>query len=383
MAQFESFTLKVLPKLAGENLGLVRLIEFTMGLDAFRRIPARRLLEVQGDNLIDLLVLIFAEACDDILRGGLLKDYVEREEELPVVRGRLLGARQVLKRFGQVDRLICRFDEHEHDVVENQLIAAALRAAAPRTSEEGLRHRTHRMYGIFSEVCDPDVLDLSAARRSVEYHRQNQHYRQAHQLAWIILDALGVEDILAPGAVRSFAFLIDMDRLFEMFVARLIQRLLINTGDRVRYQRRDRSIIWNEDMRRPYSTVVPDVLVERRRGERLTRLPVDAKYKLYDERRVSPGDIYQSFLYAYAYGTTGGRAGVIVHPSSSGATTTRWLSVRGADRLVASNLYVLSVPIPNALDELESRAIGPTLKATLDVLKAALAERDVSAQLVS
>jgi 5-methylcytosine-specific restriction enzyme subunit McrC len=374
VVRFEGFAVRVVPKLAGENLGLVRMIEFTTGLDALRRIPGQRLLEVHGDSLMDLVVLLLAEACEDLLRAGLLKDYVEREDELPVVRGRLLGARQVLRRFGQVDRLVCRFDEHEHDVVENQLLAAALRAIGSKVGDDVLRHRTHRLQGVFSEVSDPDALDLPAARRGLEYHRQNENYRQAHELAWIVLDALGVEDVLAPGEVKSFAFLIDMDRLFELFVARLIKHVLAGTGDRVHYQRRDRSIIWDEDVRRPYSAVVPDILIERGRGAGLSRLPVDAKYKLYDERRVSPDDIYQSFLYAYAYGRRGWPSGLIVHPSSTGGAATKRLSVRGTGGLVASNLYVLSLPIPKALAEFETGTLGPTLTSVLEVLEAAVGE---------
>ena len=41
-----------------------------------------------------------------ILRGGLLADYVEREDEIPVLRGRLLGDQQVLRRRSGAKR--CR-----------------------------------------------------------------------------------------------------------------------------------------------------------------------------------------------------------------------------------------------------------------------------------
>jgi hypothetical protein len=40
----------------------------------------------------------------------------------------------------------------------------------------------------------------------------------------------------------------------------------------------------------------------------IDRVAIDAKYKLYDERRLSSGDVYQSFLYAYAYGNTSGHS---------------------------------------------------------------------------
>lgn len=35
------------------------------------------------------------------------------------------------------------------------------------------------------------------------------------------------------------------------------------------------------------------------------RLPVDAKYKLYDRRPIDQGDVYRTFFYAFAYATGG------------------------------------------------------------------------------
>jgi hypothetical protein len=41
--------------------------------------------------------------------------------------------------------------------------------------------------------------------------------------------------------------------------------------------------------------LVPDLIIESLDGPR-QRLPIDAKYKLYDSRKVSAGDVYQSFI---------------------------------------------------------------------------------------
>jgi 5-methylcytosine-specific restriction enzyme subunit McrC len=120
VARFEQVEVRVVPKLAGGDLGLLEMLEFASGLNALRRSSGVRTLATEGVNLFDLVALLLAESCERIARGGLLADYVETEDELPAVRGRLLGDRQVLKRFGQVDRVICRFDELEQDVVENQ-----------------------------------------------------------------------------------------------------------------------------------------------------------------------------------------------------------------------------------------------------------------------
>ena len=374
VVRFERFEVRVVPKLAGDNLGLVEMIEFATGLGALRRSASTRTLQAEGAGLLDLIALLLAEATEAILRGGLLADYVEREDDLPVVRGRLLADQQVLRRFGRVDRLVCRFDEHEQDILENRLLAAALGQCATRISHESVRRRVRRQLAIFHEVCRVDELNLEAARGGITYHRLNEHYRDAHALAWLLLDGLGTKDLLAPGETRCFAFLIDMNRLFEMFVYRLVDRLLAGTGLRVHYQRGDRSIILNALTNQPYARVVPDVLVDKVAAP-AARVAIDAKYKLYDERKLSSGDVYQSFLYAYAYGASGGTllpAALLVYPSSTRSGRSVRLRIRSAQKLAAAEILALGLSIPDALSEIARGVRGPATAAIIEAIQQGL-----------
>lgn len=373
VVRFERFEVRVVPKLAGDNLGLVEMIEFTNGLDSLRRSSSIRTLHAEGAGLLDLIALLLAEATEAILRGGLLAGYVEREDDLPVVRGRLLADQQVLRRFGRIDRLICRFDEHEQDILENRLLAAALGQCATRVSHESVRRRVRRLLAILQEVCRADDMNLEAARREITYQRHNEHYRDAHTLAWLLLDNLGTKDLLARGKTRCFAFLIDMNRLFESFVYRLIDHPIVRAGLRVHYQRGDRSIILNALTNQPYARVVPDVLVDRVVGP-TARLAIDAKYKLYDERKLSSGDVYQSFLYAYAYAGSGGSipAALLVYPSSTRSTRSVRLRIRSAQTLVAAEILALGLSIPDALIEVARGSRGPATTALAEAIQQGL-----------
>ena len=64
-------------------------------------------------------------------------------------------------------------------------------------------------------------------------------------------------------------------------------------------------------MRGGYSTITPDLVIEEAATGR--SVPVDIKYKAYDVKKISTGDIYQTFLYAYALGDdpTERRAGIL------------------------------------------------------------------------
>jgi 5-methylcytosine-specific restriction enzyme subunit McrC len=371
VVRFERFEVRVVPKLARDNLGLVEMIQFAGGLDALRWNSSARTLHAEGVGLFDLLALLFVEASESVLRGGLLTDYVEREGDLPVVRGRLLGDQQVMRRFGRVDRLVCRFDEHEQDIVENQLLAAALSRCATRVGHDTVRRRARGLFAIFQQVCQADELNLEAIRGRITYHRLNEHYRECHALAWLLLDGLGVRDLLAPGETRCFAFLIDMNRLFERFVFRVVNRLLAGAGIRVHYQRGDPSIILNASTNRPYARVIPDVLIEASRSGRTARVAVDAKYKLYDERALSSGDVYQSFLYAYAYGGAGGRvlpAAILVYPSSTRSSRSVRLRVRSAHTLAGAEILALGLSIPDTLAEVTRNTRGPTTRAIIEAI---------------
>jgi len=127
-------------------------------------------------------------------------------------------------------------------------------------------------------------------------------------------------------------------------------------------QRRDRSIIENELTGRPYGTIIPDILLDDRRlGLRPIRLPVDAKYKLYDLRHLDPADVYQAFFYAYAYHRPSGDdlgipAALLMYPSTEAGIRTA-LRVRRADGTATARIRALGVDIPRVIAAIDTRSI--------------------------
>ena len=346
--------IRIVPKVTSDQLGLVRLLDYASGLDALTRLPDGATLEAAGDSLLEVFVLLFVEASERVLRRGLLSGYVEREDDLPIVRGRILADRQLLERFGQLDRIICRFDELEHDVVENQLLTAALQVTSPLVTSVGLQRRISRLRGVLEPICDTDQLDLAAARATVTYNRLNAHYETAHQLGWILFDALGIDDLLAPGEIRSFSFLLNMNQLFERFVTRLVEQILPVARYRVSSQISFKSVVWNVSSQRPYANIIPDVVVERR-GQSDCRVAIDAKYKLYDERGFDQGDIYQTFLYAFALGATaadGLPTSLLLYPATAEEPGSTRLRIRRLSGGAGAEIIGIGLPVAALLREL-------------------------------
>jgi 5-methylcytosine-specific restriction enzyme subunit McrC len=361
LVRFDAVDVRVIPKLAGGNIGLVQMVEVATGLSALHRLPAVRPLLTDDSGLLDLIALLFVEATDAVLRGGLFRDYLEREEELSVLRGRILVREQILRRFGRIDRVACRFDELESDILENRLIAAALRTCRGRIDDAGVRRQVAALHTVFEQVCEPDPLDLDEAWSALHYHRLNEHYRDAHALARLLLEGLGTRDLLSPGNARSFVFMIDMNQLFERFVFRVVERALEGTNWRAHYQAPTPPVIWEVNHMRPYTRVIPDLTITS--AGRPRQLPVDAKYKVYDARRLDPADLYQAFLYAYAYHPSDSTAPIaaLVYPSGMNVARSVHLRIRSETGPPGAEVIVLGLPVQAMLDELTLGGAGPVL----------------------
>lgn len=253
------------------------------------------------------------------------------------------------------------------------VVGSRIELCARRVGHTHVRQRVRRLLNIFKEVCRADELILDEVRSKIVYHRLNEHYRDAHSLAWLLLDGLGMRDLLAAGETGCFAFLIDMNRLFEKFVYKLIDQMLKDGRKHAHYQRGDRSIIFNVSTNQPYAKVIPNVLVE----DSLTgaRVAIDAKYKLYDERKLSSGDVYQSFLYAYAYAGVGGQglpASLLIYPSLAGYHRSVRLRIRSAQKVAAAEIFTLGLSIPDALSEVRHGVPGPASNAVLEAINRGL-----------
>jgi 5-methylcytosine-specific restriction enzyme subunit McrC len=377
VVRFEGFELRVVPKLVGGNLGILQMLDYASGLNALARLPSVRQLAIERQGrLVDLLGLLLAEASQRLIRDGLLQDYVVHEETLPMVRGRLLPFEQLERHFGRIDRLECRYDELETDILENRILAIGLGLARRVCNDDDVRGRLARVHAVFDDACEIREFEPEAAARELSYTRHNEHYRTAHTLAWYFIRRLAVADVFAPGGGRSFAFLLDMNLLFEGFVTRILDDTFRGTAIHVLAQRRDRSLILNEATGRPYAAVIPDVLLERRDAHGRRRVPVDAKYKLYDERKIDPADVYQTFFYAYAYAREADRAAArseafVIYPESIAGGGVR-LRIQAQDGVASARIRALSLNIEIALASILAGQSGQL--AALDPIRSTLAD---------
>ncbi len=256
----------------------------------------------EGEPILAGVADLYAAALDALLAVGGVREPVAVTEETPFVRGKLLLAPTLRQPPTRRHLPVTRRNAWSMDSLLNQLLKRAARSLL------GLALPLHTRASLERAVVDlADVADIEhglEAFERVHLTRQSANARPALVLArWVLL---GCAPSLEAGPHPFPAFRLDMARLFEEFVAALVQEELGRGGLRTAAQP---LLPLDEAGDVPLR---PDLVVWR---EGAARLVLDTKYKRPDAPQ--PDDLYQLLTYCHALGAP---VGGLVYPTrASGA----------------------------------------------------------------
>ncbi|MFC1709761.1 McrC family protein [Candidatus Omnitrophota bacterium] len=161
------------------------------------------------------LAMILARRISERARKGFYKEYVPRSKRLPYVRGRI-NIRSMVKMPWEMN-LQCDYQENTFDIEDNQIIAWTLFCIlrSGMCSERALStvHRAH--LSLSGLVSLRPFRSRDCIKRN--YNRLNQDYQSLHALCRFFLENAGPSHEI--GDYRMIPFIVDMDRLYELFVA--------------------------------------------------------------------------------------------------------------------------------------------------------------------
>ena len=250
------------------------------------------------ETLVEALAPALVAASRRAFGRGLLHGYRTEEEALHTVRGRVMVAEQVRRRFDIPLPVEVRYDDFTDDILPNRLVKAAATVLGAMHIEdpdarEGLRWMDATLGNVSLLRFSP--LDVPAAA----FNRLNEHYRDVVELSRLILRYRAIE--IDRGEVRANSFLMDMNDVFQRFVTRALRESL---GVSDRTLRSDKNLprrIWLDEGQRKW--LGPDLSWWD--GATCTFVG-DSKYKRTQDERVRNADLYQMLAYATALDLPGG-----------------------------------------------------------------------------
>ena len=183
---------------------------------------------IEDVTLADAWARMLGVAAADAFARGLWHDYRVEEEALHTVRGRIMVAEQIRRRFDMPLPVEVRYDEYTEDILANRLIKAAarlLRGMRLNDSEarEGLRHIDATLENVTPMRYPPHDVP------KVKFTRLNDHYKDAVAIARLVLLHWFHTAHRAEGEdneVRVPGFLMDMNVVFQQFVTRKLREEL-------------------------------------------------------------------------------------------------------------------------------------------------------------
>ncbi|MEU6995876.1 PE-PGRS family protein [Streptomyces sp. NPDC046465] len=271
------------------------------------------------DGYAGLVPAALLHECRLLLRRGLRRDYVRRNRVDTALRGRLDVEAQATRCYGAVDRLHVQTFEYEDGGWENQVCGAALTVAAQQCTDVTQTKQLLHAAAHFPPLQRP--LDALPLLTRAQYTRLNSHYRAAHAWARMVLGGGGVTDLLEPHGFGAKSLLLNLNVLWENVVRRMAVEAAADLGGRRAWLNEGaiRTSGGINDRTRPFK---PDVLLafppEAGETAATRYLVVDAKYKGYVEKNVSPADRHQLLTYIAGYTEPDAPLALVVHPSPDG-----------------------------------------------------------------
>ena len=289
--------------------------------------------------LPDILALALVSSARRAFGRGLLHGYLTEEEALYTVRGRIMFAEQIRRRFGVPLPIELRYDEFTDDIQENRLVkAAAARLGRMRLRSRDARVGLGRTAAILDNVAPVDFPPSNVPE--VPFDRLNEHYRGVVGLSRLILRHSAFQS--GRGRVRAAGFLMDMNKVFQEFVTQALRESLEVSA----YTFGERNIpSLDED---GIVSLRPDLVW--REGSSWTFVG-DAKYKDLSGEHAPNADLYQLLAYVTALDLPGG---MLIYAKGEREPATHRVRHSGKRLEVAS--LDLSGTLDDVLNRVESLA---------------------------
>ncbi|GAB5438540.1 MAG: hypothetical protein FalmKO_36650 [Falsiruegeria mediterranea] len=108
----------------------------------------------QSDAVLELLIRLFCEKLTDAVRQWIPRHYLEHEDDLPALSGRLDVTRQFSRLAVSPQKLACRFDALSADIALNQVMRAAVSKLSRLSSAPDNQLALRELSFVYTEVAD-------------------------------------------------------------------------------------------------------------------------------------------------------------------------------------------------------------------------------------
>lgn len=285
-------------------------------------------LNYNSNNILEIFIQMFAKNLFLHLQKGIYKEYITVEDNLTVLRGKYLINENLKYNFTK-SKIYCEFDEFSMDNSLNQFFLYAIKTLMNYTKNKKLLKQCEL---ILDEV---EFKQFNIDDLHIHFNRLNNRFKQVQEFAMLLLKK---SIPMFDDGKKSFAFLFDMNELFEVFIGNI-------------YKNIDSSAILQNERNFGNLKLIPDVVCD--------DLIIDIKYKLTkDKSDLKRDDKYQMFVYGTNFEINNT---MLLYPehNSNSLNATKPLRLGKDDKMVELKMRTIDLDFDGGyddyIDEIESR----------------------------
>ena len=284
----------------------------------FLNISSAHLKTSSSFPLLEVFIENYVEEIKKIIRTGLKSQYVNIEENLKFIKGKIIGSLNLKYNHSNKARFYCAFDEFSENMVYNQLIKSTLLKLGRISKSHYNRTNIFQILHHFESVSESND-HISDFKKLGENNRLFLNYKQA--ISWSELFLMNKSFTNFSGYSKNTAILFPMERIFEDYVGYLMktyaQAYQIKAPDKSRY-------LVDKHKGKAKFRIEPDIVAINHKNN--NQIIFDTKWKLLNEFQeknnynISQSDMYQLYAYGKKYdnhcpGTTEPKL-ALIYPSN-------------------------------------------------------------------
>lgn len=243
-------------------------------------------LQVSNMSLFEIFITMFLDEFDKVYKKGLLRSYVNCEENRAFLKGKLLFNEHIKSNFIHKERFFTSSDEFILDVAPNRLIKSTLNFLKSKTSLNKFK--------IIKAIQMLDEVQFSKNYTKDFDYKISRHFDYYENiLSWCKIFLQNKTFTPYKGKNEAFALLFPMEKIFEDYVAYMLK--FANPNKNIKTQSSGKYLA-NKNGEKCFM-LKPDLYIE-------NEMILDTKWKIPDQNiedkkhGIAQNDLYQMFAYA-------------------------------------------------------------------------------------
>lgn len=252
----------------------------------------------QFDNIHNLFAAILAKGIGLQLKPGLYKEYINRVEDLGVVRGKIDMPGSIRNKLQDQMLVTCDYDELSENNLLNQILKSTVfLLLRQKDVQEKYKSELKKEMFFFSEV---EEIELAHIRWSdIRFQRNNRTYQLLLAICQLLIEGSLLTTESGEYRLANFVDEQRMSRLYEKFI---LEYYAQEFGQRIKgFSSRALQIPWQLDD--GYDALLPVMQTDITLTYGNQTLIIDAKYyertlqTNFDVQTLHSGNMYQIFTY--------------------------------------------------------------------------------------